>query len=206
MINRDFFFDQCQRTLFTGKLGAGQKGGMSVILDAWEAALSKSDDRWLAYALGTTYHETAFTMQPIRERGGAAYFTKMYDPNSSVPKRAALARKMKARPGDGPIFYGRGFVQLTWRVNYAVMGQTYKTDLTSAAAAADKALQPDLAAKIMFKGMIDGIFTGKKFADYFNSKGADWKNARRIINGLDSADAIALYAKKFYAAISYTTS
>jgi hypothetical protein len=206
MINRDFFFDQCQRTLFTGRLSAKQKGGMTVILDAWEAALSKSDDRWLAYALGTTYHETAFTMQPIRERGGAAYFTKMYDPNSSVPSRAALARKMKAQPGDGPIFYGRGFVQLTWRANYAAMGRTYTVDLTSSAAAADAALKPDLAAKIMFKGMTDGIFTGKKFADYFNSGQADWKNARRIINGLDSADTIATYAKKFYAAISYTTS
>jgi putative chitinase len=205
MINRDFFFDQCQRTLFTRRLSAAQKSGMTAILDAWEPALSRSDDRWLAYALGTTFHETQFTMQPIREHGDAAYFTKMYDPNSSVPKRAALARRMNARPGDGPIFYGRGFVQLTWRVNYAKMGQTYRTDLTSGAAAADGALEPDLAAKIMFKGMIDGIFTGKKLADYFNPRTADWKNARRIVNGLDHADDIATYAKKFYAAISYTT-
>jgi predicted chitinase len=113
---------------------------------------------------------------------------------------------MKAQPGDGLIFYGRGFVQLTWRVNYATMGEMYGTDLTSDAAAADRALQPDLAAKIMFKGMTDGVFTGKKFGNYFNSGSADWTNARRIINGLDSADAIAVYAKKFYAAISYTTS
>ena len=69
----------------------------------------------------------------------------------------------------------------------------------------DGALEPDLAAKIMFKGMIDGIFTGKKLADYFNPRTADWKNARRIINGLDHADDIATYAKKFYAASSHTT-
>jgi putative chitinase len=151
--------------LFTGKMSPKQKWGMTLILDALEAALSKNDDRWLAYALGTTYHETAFTMQPIRERGGVAYFTRMYDPNSSVPSRAALAKKMKAQPGDRPIFYGRGFVQVTWRANYSTMGRAFSVDLTSSAAAADKALQPNLAAKIMFKGIIDGIFTGKKLAD-----------------------------------------
>jgi hypothetical protein len=66
-------------------------------------------------------------------------------------------------------------------------------------------LQPELAAKIMFKGMEEGMFTGKKFADYFSPDDEDWKNARRIINGNDCDEAIAVYAKKFYAAISHTT-
>jgi putative chitinase len=205
MINRKFFFDQCRQTLFTGKLSAGQVNGLSFILDVWEPALAKKDDRWLAYALATAFHETAFTMQPIRERGGRDYFIRMYDPNSSVPQRAALARRMGAKPGDGPVFYGRGFVQLTWRSNYAKMGAAFGVDLVSNAGAADQALQPTLAAKIMFKGMEGGGFTGKKLANYFNASNEDWKNARRIINGLDCAEAIALYAKKFYSSISHTT-
>jgi putative chitinase len=205
MINRKFFFDQCRAVLFTGKLTQAQVNGLNFILDAWEKSHAKKDDRWLAYALATTFHETGFTMQPIRERGGASYFFRMYDPQSPKPNRAALSKKMGALPGDGVIFYGRGFVQLTWRLNYAKMGKTFATDLISSAAAADKALEPDLAAKIMFKGMEDGIFTGKKFSHYFNPMTEDWKNARKIINGLDCAESIAIYGKKFYSAISYTT-
>jgi putative chitinase len=205
MINRKFFFDHCREILFTGKLSKGQVSGLSFILDVWEKSHSKKDDRWLAYALGTAFHETAFTMQPIRERGGKDYFFRMYDPGSPSPRRAALARSMGAKPGDGPIFYGRGYVQLTWRANYAKMGAAFGLNLTADAAAADLVLQPELAAKIMFKGMEEGHFTGKKFADYFNSKTEDWKNARRIINGLDSAENIAVYARKFYSAIGYTT-
>jgi putative chitinase len=197
MINRRFFFDQCRRTLFTGKLSQAQVGGLSFILDVWEKAHARKDDRWLAYALATAYHETAFTMQPIRERGGRAYFFRMYDPGSPLPARARLARTMGALPGDGPVFYGRGYVQLTWRSNYAKMGKAFGAD-------ADRVLQPDLAAKVMFKGMEDGAFTGRKFADYFTAQAEDWKNARRIINGLDCAEAIAEYARKFYSAISYT--
>lgn len=203
-INRKFFFDQVRSTLFTGKLSAGQVSGMTGILDSWEARPNPRDDRWLAYALGTAFHETGFTMQPVRERGGRDYFFRMYDPGSPLPNRAALARRNGAQPGDGVLFYGRGFVQLTWRANYQKMENAFGVELTRDAAAADHALDDDLAAKIMFKGMTDGIFTGVGFAKYFNTTAEDWKNARKIINGLDCADAIAVYAKKFYAAISYT--
>jgi putative chitinase len=205
MINRKFFFDQCRQVLFTGKLSKGQVDGMSFILDVWEATRAKQDDRWLAYALATAFHETAFTMQPIRERGGQDYFMRMYDPGSSLPRRAALARSMGALPGDGGLFCGRGYVQLTWRSNYAKMGKAFGVDLTSSAQAADQVLQPALAAKIMFKGMEEGAFTGKKFADFFNASTENWKNARKIINGNDCDDIIAQYAKKFYSAISHTT-
>jgi putative chitinase len=205
MINRKFFFDQCRQVLFTGKLSKGQVEGLSFILDVWEATRAKQDDRWLAYALGTAFHETAFTMQPIRERGGQDYFRRMYDPDSTVPKRATLARSMGALPGDGVLFFGRGYVQLTWRSNYTKMGKAFGVDLTSSAAAADQVLQPALAAKIMFKGMEEGAFTGKKLADFFNASTENWKNARRIINGNDCDDIIAIYAKKFYSAISHTT-
>ncbi len=204
-INRKFFFDQCRQTLFTGKLSKGQVEGLSFILDAWEKSHAKKDDRWLAYALGTAFHETQFTLQPIREFGGRDYFHRMYDPTSPLPRRAALARSMGARPGDGVVFYGRGYVQLTWRKNYEKMGKQFGVELSAGAAAADQVMQPDLAAKIMFKGMEQGSFTGKKFADFFNPAKEDWKNARRIINGNDCDAIIALYAKKFYASISYTT-
>ena len=96
MINRKFFFNHCREVLFTGRLTPAQVDGMSFILDVWEANHASKDDRWLAYALATAFHETAFTMQPIRERGCKTYFLRMYDPNSSLPNRARLARRMGA--------------------------------------------------------------------------------------------------------------
>ena len=53
--------------------------------------------------------------------------------------------------------------------------------------------------------METGLFTGKKFADFFNKGKEDWINARRMINALDKAAIIADYGKKFYSSISYTT-
>jgi hypothetical protein len=202
MINRKFFFDQCRAVLFTGKLTQSQVNGLNFILDVWEKSHAKKDDRWLAYALATCFHETGFTMQPIRERGGARYFFRMYDPESPQANRASLAKRMGAQPCDGVIFHGRGYVQLTWRLNYKKMGDAFKVDLITNP---DKAMEPELAAKIMFKGMEEGSFTSKKFAHYFNPTTEDWKNARKIINGLDCAESIAIHAKKFYSAISYTT-
>jgi putative chitinase len=206
MINRTFFFNQVRATLFTGTLKTKQVEGLNFILDVWEASHASKDDRWLAYALGTAFHETAFTMQPIHEFGGSGYFFRMYDPGSPPPNRRLVAKRLgNTNSGDGVLFHGRGYVQLTGRTNYTNMGKAFGVDLTSSAAAADRVLQPQLAAKIMFKGMEDGTFTSLGFSRFFSGAKEDWKNARKIINGLDCADAIALYGKKFYAAISHTT-
>ena len=150
-INRQFFFEQVRATLFTGRLSQKQVEGTTGILDAWESAHANKDDRWLAYALGTAFHETAFTMQPIHEFGGNAYFFRMYDKGSPIPARRAVAARLgNTQAGDGILFHGRGFVQLTGRSNYTSMGSTFAVDLTSSAAAADRVLNAQLAGKIMF--------------------------------------------------------
>ncbi len=51
MINRKFFFDHARLTLFDGSLKASQVSGMNAILDEWDRAYAKKDDRWLAYML-----------------------------------------------------------------------------------------------------------------------------------------------------------
>src|SRR4029079_1702368 len=63
-INRKFFFEQLKNQLFGGKFFKGQVDGLNSLLDVWERDYAKNDDRWLAYSLGTAYHEVAFTMQP----------------------------------------------------------------------------------------------------------------------------------------------
>lgn len=185
MINRMFFFDQVRRTLFDGRLKQSQINGLTAILNGWEKGYARQDDRWLAYMLATAHHETDRKIEPIREYG-----------------RGRGKEYGVADPQTGHVYYGRGYVQLTWRDNYKKMSSRCGVDLVKNP---DLALDPKNAAIIMFEGMIAGSFTGKKLANYFNPTTEDWRNARRIINGLDKADAIASYGKAYYAAISHTT-
>lgn len=191
-INEKFFFDTVRSTLFDGKLTAKQVEGLSAILGAWRREHAEKDDRWLAYALATTHHETDRTMQPIEEYG-----------KGRGKKYGDRIKLSGARYNDtNAIFYGRGYVQLTWYENYLKAGQKLGVGrgfLTDPGAV----MHPAVAARIMFGGMEAGWFTGKKFSDYFNAKKEDWVNARRIINGTDKAALIACYAQRYYRAISY---
>jgi predicted chitinase len=105
------------------------------------------------------------------------------------------------RDGANKSWYGRGLVQLTHETNYESLGTAIGVDLTTDP---DEALNLDTALKVMFVGMRDGLFTTAKLADFFNESTANWVRARKIINGLESADLVASYAKTYYAAISYT--
>lgn len=153
---------------------------------------------WTAYALATAAHETAFTMQPIKERGGEGYFTRMYDIRGERPAKARELGNMT--PGDGPRYCGRGYVQLTGRANYAKASEKVGVDFV---AAPDLVMQPEYAAAILRRGMVEGWFTGKSLSTYLPAV-ADihqFTNARRIINGLDRAIEIAGYALEFQSAL-----
>lgn len=183
-INRDFFFDYARGYLFGGKLRRSQVEGLTAILDYWEARLASKDDRWLAYALGTAFHETDQSMGPIREYG-----------------RGRGRTYGKATPPYGEVYYGRGLVQLTWDYNYKAMSAVTGVDLLRSP---DLALELKHAVPIMFVGMEQGTFTGAGFARFFGPAKANWVGARRIINGADKAQLIAGHARQFYAALSYT--
>ena len=102
--------------------------------------------------------------------------------------------------GDGSLFIGRGFVQLTGRANYTAWAGHLNLDLVNNP---DLALDLTAALRILDYGMVHGTFTGKRLAQYFNSTTEDWIGARRIINGQDKAANIADYGHAFYAAISH---
>lgn len=198
-LNEKFFFDYVRLNLFDGSLSASQVNGLKTILDTWSAKHSAEDDRFLAYMLGTAHHETGRTMQPIKEWGGKSYFFKMYDKNGQRPDVAKRLGNTEA--GDGATYFGRGFVQLTGRINYTDWEKRLGDKLVSNP---DLALRTNIAAEVLVEGMRLGTFTGKKLGDYFSVSKADWVNARRIINGTDKAALVASYAQKYYAAISYT--
>jgi hypothetical protein len=202
-INRDFFFDHTRGSLFEGSLRPSQLNGMIAILDKWEAESPKDDDRWLAYMLGTAHHETGRTMQPVRET-----FAATDDDAIKRLERAWVAGKLKwvntpywRRDADGKSWLGRGFVQLTHKANYETLGAAINVDLTTDP---DQAMDLDTALKVMFFGMRSGLFISAKLSDFFNTSKENWVQARKIINGLESADPVANYAKTYYAAISYT--
>jgi putative chitinase len=97
------------------------------------------------------------------------------------------------------LYYGRGYVQLTWLSNYRAAGRKLGLDLVGNPALA---LEPGPAAQILVRGMVEGWFTGKKLSAYFTPMAADPTNARRIINGTDKAALIAGYHGKFLFALT----
>ncbi len=144
---------------------------------------------WLAYVLATTYHETASTMQPIEEYGkGAGHSYGEPDPVT------------------GQTYYGRGYVQLTWKDNYqkaqgeVINFNTWESDVPLVSHP-DQALVPWVAAQVAINGMAEGWFTGKALSDYLTPTTTDYVNARRIINGTDKAQTIAAYAQECEAAL-----
>lgn len=107
---------------------------------------------------------------------------------------------------DARDFRGRGFVQLTGRVNYERMSQllngegfSYTLDGTTYGgagnAAIDLAAHPDhvnrsreLAARVEVKGMMEGIFTGTALGDHVaggatEATHEDYEGARAVVNG-----------------------
>lgn len=178
-MDRAIFYKTVRENPFPGKLASPQVAGMEAILNEWDKR-ALEDTRWLAYILATAYHETAFTMQPIEEYGKGRKYTY------GAPD-----------PETGQTYYGRGFVQLTWKRNYQQLGGLLKVDL---AHKPELALDLVVATQITFEGMIGGLFTGKKLAHYFRED-SDWYNARKIINGLDKAEQIGRYGRMFWCAI-----
>ncbi|MBX9806229.1 MAG: hypothetical protein K2X95_00355 [Flavobacteriaceae bacterium] len=190
MINRKSTFDNIRKSF--GKLTVTQVEGFTAIFDEWES--SEYDDlRWLAYMLATAWHETAKTMQPIEEYGKG--------------RKRKYGQKVKMS-GVGyttpdKIYFGRGFVQLTWYENYQLMGRLIGVDLLNHP---ELALVMRNAIKIMFEGMTKGAssfgdFTGKCLEIYFNKTTDNPVGARKIINGIDKAGTIAGYHNLFLTSI-----
>jgi putative chitinase len=184
------FFSALRAGLFAPGLSQEEVDGCQAVL----TACSEWPVSWLAYALATTFHETAHTMRPVLEQGGEAYFARMYDPQGLRPTVAARLGNVCA--GDGARFCGRGYVQLTGRANYVRAGIGEEPD---------RALEPGVAAEVLERGLREGWFTGRKLMDALPLGGratrAQFVAARRVVNGQDRAGLIADYALRFQDAL-----
>ena len=182
--NHTTFFDQYKKA-FNTKLTQGQVDGLESILNSIEQDPDITDVRWASYMMATVKHECADKWQPIEEYGKG--------------RGRRYGNPVTVTGGDGKkhtnVYYGRGYVQLTWDYNYKSLSD--KIGLTDSLYINPAlALDPVDAYKIMSYGMRHGTFTGKKLADYIHDTACDYKNARRIINGLDKWDIIQGYAQK----------
>lgn len=179
------FFDSIRASLFKGSMSQNQVSGVTFLLKATEGLPLKHR----AYILATTHHETGpassnLHWTPRREIWGPTAAQSRYE------GRKDLGNTVK---GDGKRFMGRGYVQITGRTNYQKASSLVGKDLV---ANPDLALDPDIAARIIVHGMVNGWFTGKKLSDYDS-----YVNMRRIVNGTDKAQLIAEYAEMFESAL-----
>jgi predicted chitinase len=135
----------------------------------------------ISYVLATVEWETGHKFKPVKE----AYWK---------PEEWRQQNLSRYYP-----YYGRGYVQLTWKDNYQKYAGITGLDLVGNP---DLALEPGTALFILVNGFKTGAFTGKKITDYINEDGADFYNARRVINGVDRANEIAALAEKYLGEIS----
>lgn len=189
LTNGKAFFDSYR--LHFGKLNQDQVDGLNNVLEAFAEDPLLLDIPHAAYMLATVYHETAQTFQPIYERGRRDYFRK-YE-----------GRYGNTQAGDGFRYWGRGYVQLTFKNNYLRASNALNKlrerypETIDLVADPDLALDPQIASDIMLIGMREGWFTGRRLTDYLSSNRVDYINARKIINGLDHALEISDYAVNF---------
>jgi hypothetical protein len=122
-----------------------------------------ADRASLVAVLATIGTEVA-SFEPINEHGDTKYFTRHYEGRIDLGN---------THPGDGALYHGRGFIQITGRANYRSYGRKLGVPLEG---------QPELA--------LDAIVAARVLARYFkdrriseSAEKGDWKEVRRKVNG-----------------------
>jgi putative chitinase len=220
-LDKKKFFESLRRRdsgVFGTSLTQRQVDGVEAILHHG----SHLPQSWLAYALATAYGETGRRMQPITEdmNYSAARIPRVFGPHRL---KGYTATQLAGKPellanvvysdrlgngsiasGDGWRYRGHGLVQLTGKDNFRKLGKLIGVDLV---AEPERALDLDIAARALIIGIEDGLYTGKKAADFLPSMGLatlkEMKAARRIINDTFEALKYARYAMAFQEALEY---
>ena len=184
-----------------GRLNQSQVDQINFLVDEMDKDKSISYPQ-AAYILATVWHETATKMLPIEEYGrgrnrvyGTWYKNSKGELYSFKNGSKSTAYLFTEQPH---LYFGRGYVQLTWYDNFQKASKKIGVDFLSNP---DLVMQKDHAVRIMIEGMKDGWFTGRKLSDYIYQSKKDYVNARRIINGMDKASLIAGYAETFEKAL-----
>lgn len=190
MMNREIFYAYARRAPFGGRISKEQVTGTNAILDAWDRH-GDGDDRKLANVLAQVFHETGARMVPVRETFASSDRQAIRRLDAAW-RQGRLPQVSKPYWRDG--WFGRGPIQVTHEDNYIRMAEALGVDLHGKPGLL---LDLEVGALSAVKGMMDGLFSGAKLADFFNGKKDDPVGARRIVNGSDKARLIASYHRNF---------
>ncbi|CAN5542096.1 hypothetical protein BH10BAC5_BH10BAC5_06020 [soil metagenome] len=191
IIDRKYFWDN-----FPYHITQPVIDNIEKIIDYFDSKEYLISLKWLAYALATVKHETNETYAPVVE----GYWIKGNRINALKNYYRGKPQYATIFPKTNKTYEGRGLVQLTHNFNYKNMSKLVGVDLLLFP---EKALDPDIAVKILFEGMFRGIFTGFKFINFLSASKTDYEGARKIINGKDKKALIAGYASAFYDALEF---
>ncbi len=107
--NRENFFSGYRKKY--GALNQTQVNGLDSLLTGIEQDSAVTDVRWAAYMLATVKHECADRYQPLEE------FGKGKGRKYGSPVKLVIDGKTYNN-----VYFGRGYVQLTWDFNYKNLG------------------------------------------------------------------------------------
>ena len=210
--DRKQFFDGYRNEF--GKLSSIQVSGLNELLAFIEADKYITRIPYASYELATTKHETADTFHPIHEYGSKAYFIKRYGGQTKKGKELG-----NDTPDEGYYYAGQGYPQTTGESNFEKAEDAIRREYPEVVADFERRtgkvfdltvgdqpndendpanmMDPAIAYVTMSYGMRKGMFTGHRMSDYLDEIPPDYKNARKIINGMDKANLIAGYARSF---------
>lgn len=196
-INKEKFYDEYRKHF--GSIKQETVDTLEALLNVFNSNFSEERDvEKKAYMLATVRHECGSDMKPIIENmnyTSAARIAQVWPSRFTVDSARSYVRNPEKlgnkvyanrlgngspESGDGYRYRGRGIgAQFTGRVNYEKFSKIFNIDLINFP---DLALDLDLGAKILYKGSIEGLFTGVSLSRYITKNAVDYRNARRVIN------------------------
>ncbi|MGX7706302.1 hypothetical protein [Methylobacterium sp. Gmos1] len=216
------FFASVRKAPFGGSLAQSQVDGMNALLDMAPPDMGTAG---LAHCFAECWHETGGAMLPrienlnyttaarIREvwpkRFASEAAAKPYVRNPELLANYVYSGRMgNSQPGDGWRFRGMGLIQATGRDNAKratkrLLALGYLSPGQDLEATPSLMLDPDISAAMLFVGLSEGWYTGKKLSDYFGPGKELARDARAMVNGDVEAngDTIASAHRAFKAAL-----
>lgn len=196
-IDKTQFYNEYRKRF--GKLKQSTVDTLEAIINVFNQNVSTDRDlEKKAYMLATVRHECGPSMRPIVENmnyTSARRIAQVWPTRFTVRSARAYVRNPKKlantvyanrlgngnyASGDGFKYRGRGIgAQFTGKANYEKFSKLFNVDLVNNP---ELALDLNLGAKILYKGSIEGLFTGHGLGRYINNSKVDYINARRVIN------------------------